>query len=267
VTARRLLALAGIGPAVLASAIVFAQGRRFGGLDALLPPTRVAANAAYDGRFRFVRVNYKTAPGGFWYRGQPAWSHGYPTAETNLMKIMAEVSTLGPHVEEVDTISLEDPELFRYPVIYIIEVGWWEMTDAEAVALRAYIEKGGFVIVDDFKLPGGIGGGGWEQFAANMRRVMPNRRFMDLDVSHPIFHVFFDIDSFDIVPQAYNAGRPIFRGLYEGNDPTKPLRMIVNYNTDISQFWEWSGRGFRSIDDTNEAYKLGVNCILYGLTH
>ena len=43
--------------------------------------------------------------------------------------------------------------------------------------------------------------------------------------------------------------------------------MIVNYNTDISQYWEWSGRGFRPIDETNEAYKLGVNYIIYGLTH
>ena len=62
-------------------------------------------------------------------------------------------------------------------------------------------------------------------------------------------------------------GKAIFRGLYEDNDPTKRLQMIVNYNTDISQFWEWSGTGLRPIDDTNEAYKLGVNYVIYGLTH
>ena len=71
----------------------------------------------------------------------------------------------------------------------------------------------------------------------------------------------------DIIPQAYIAGQPIFRGLFEDNDPSKRLQMIVNYNTDISQFWEWSGTGLRPIDDTNEAYKLGVNYIIYGLTH
>ena len=69
------------------------------------------------------------------------------------------------------------------------------------------------------------------------------------------------------VSKTYNAGRPIFRGLFEDNDPAKRLRMFVCYNTDISQFWEWSGRGFRPIDETNEAYKLGVNAIIYGLTH
>ena len=69
------------------------------------------------------------------------------------------------------------------------------------------------------------------------------------------------------VPQAYINGRPIFRGMYEDNDPAKRLQVIVNYNTDISQYWEWSGTGLRPIDDTNEAYKLGVNYIVYGMTH
>lgn len=236
-------------------------------MDALRAPAPIEANTRYDGRFTFVRLHYQTAPGGYWYQGQPAWSHGYPIAERNMMKIMDAVSTLAPHVTEVNTLSLEDPELFKYPVVYIIEVGWWEMTDREASALRTYLDKGGFVIVDDFKMPGGIGGGGWDHFAANMARVVPDATFLDLEVSHPIFHQFFDIESFDIIPQAYNAGRPVFRGLFENNDPRRPMRMIINYNTDISQFWEWSERGFRSIGETNEAYKLGVNAILYGLTH
>jgi hypothetical protein len=256
-----------VAAALLVSGAAFAQGGWRRGLDILRSGVSAEPNIPYDGRFTFVRVNYTNSPGGHWYRGQPAWSHGYPTAERNLMRIMDAISTLTPHVDEVNSLSLEDPDLFKYPVIYIIEVGWWEMTDREAAALRAYIHKGGFVIVDDFKLPGGIGGGGWDHFAANMKQVLPDGRFFDLDASHPVFHQFFDIDALDIVPQAYNAGRPIFRGLFEDNDPAKPLRMIVNYNTDISQFWEWSERGLRSIGETNEAYKLGVNFILYGLTH
>src|SRR5437867_6544334 len=134
---------------------------------------------------------------------------------------------------------------------------------------RAYILKGGFVIVDDFKMPGwrGIPGGGWEPFAENMKRVLPGVRFFEMQASHPIFHVFFEINALDNFPQAYNSGQPIFRGVYEDNDPSKRLQMIVNYNTDVSQYWEWSGRGFRPFDQTNEAYKLGVNYLIYGLTH
>ena len=261
----RVFAVAGV--VLLATALTLGQGRGFRGLDLLRAPAGTAANARYDGRFTFVRLSYQTLPGGYWYRGEPAWSHGYPTSEQNLMQIVEALTSVTPHVEETNTLSLEDPEIFKYPVLYIIEVSWWQMTDAEAVNLRAYLAKGGFVIVDDFKTEQWRGGRGWAQFADNMRRVLPEARFVDLDVSHPIFHQFFDIESLDIFPQAYNAGRPIFRGLFEDNDPAKPLRMVVNYNTDISQFWEWSGRGLRPIDQSNEAYKLGVNSILYGLMH
>ena len=81
-----------------------------------------------------------------------------------------------------------------------------------------------------------------------MQRVMPGAKFFDLDASHPLFHTFFEVNDLDIIPQAYIAGRPIFRGLFEDNDPTKRLQMIVNYNTDVSQFWEWSGTGLRPIE-------------------
>jgi hypothetical protein len=83
----------------------------------------------------------------------------------------------------------------------------------------------------------------------------------------PVFHVFFEINDLARFPQAYVGGDPIFRGIYEDNDPHKRLMAIINYNTDVSQFWEWSGRGLRPFDQTNEAYKLGVNYLIYGLTH
>jgi hypothetical protein len=227
-------------------------------------------NAPYNGQFTFVRVNYTTAPGGYWYQGLPAWSHGFPLAEQNLMRILNEISDLGPRTDEINSLRLDDPELFKYPVAYIIEVGWWQMSGSEAEGLRDYLHKGGFLIVDDFKprgFGGGMGGGGWEMFEQNMMRALPGARFFDMNPADPIFHSFFEINRLDIIPQAYNDGRPVFRGLYEDNDPSKRLEVIINYNTDVSQFWEWSGRGLRPVDDTNEAYKLGVNYIMYGMTH
>jgi uncharacterized protein DUF4159 len=272
---RRSRVLTNVALSLLVAGTAFAQ---FGGPRG---PFHEYPNISYDGHFTFVRLKYTTAPGGYWYSGWPAWGHGYPLAEQNLMRIMNEVSYLAPHIDEINALTLDDPELFRYPIAYVIEVDWWAMTDSEAAALRAYIQKGGFVIVDDFKprRRGGFGGGGfgggdgygygsgWDVFEADMRRVMPEAKFVDLDASHPIFHSFFEIDRLDVVPQAYIGGRPIFRGLFEDNDPTKRLQMIVNYNTDVSQFWEWSGTGLRPIDETNEAYKLGVNYVIYGLTH
>jgi len=226
-------------------------------------------NHPYDGRFTFARVKYATAPGGYWYQGLPSWAHGYPMSEDNLMRIMNEVTLLGARTDAYNAFTFDDPELTKYPIAYLTEAGWWTMTDREVEAFRAYLLKGGFVIFDDFKMAGefGSGGGGWEVFEENMRRVFPSARFVTLDPSHPIFHSFFEIDALGNFPQAYNDGPPIFRGLYEDNDPKKRLQMIMNYNTDVSQFWEWSGRGFRPFAETNEAYKLGVNYVIYGLTH
>jgi hypothetical protein len=252
--------------ALLVAGLAFAQRGGFDAFERALGGPVASPGPAYDGRFAFVRLTYDTLPGGYWYRGQPAWSHGYPTSEMNLLEILGTVSTVSLQ-HETKTLSLEDPEIFNYPLLYIIEVSWWRMTDKEGRNLRAFLDKGGFVIVDDFKTSEWRGGRGWAQFADNMSRVVPEAKFVDLDVSHPIFRQFFSIKSLDIFPQAYNAGQPIFRGLYEDNDPSKRLRMFICYNTDISQFWEWSGRGLRPIDDTNEAYKLGVNAIVYGLTH
>jgi len=254
--------------AILAAATTAMAQRRFGGdfFGSRYRNFKPYPNVPYDGRFAFVRVIYECDPSGYWYRGLPAWAHGYPMAEQNLMKIMNEVSFLTAH-EDITTLTLDDPEIFKYPVIYIIEVSWWELTDTQAAALRAYMQKGGFVIVDDFKAYGDFGSPGWDPFEANMKRVLPNVRFYEMSAAHPIFHSFFEINNLDIIPQAYNSGRPIFRGVYEDNDPSKRLTMIVNYNTDVSQYWEWSGTGLRPIDDTNEAYKLGVNYIVYGLTH
>jgi hypothetical protein len=253
-----------VGVLVLMSVVTgIAQRRRFADAPVPFAP---APNPQYDGRFAFARLTYVTAAGGYYYHGLPAWAHGYSRAEGNLMKIMNEVSLLGPHIDGSVTVALDDPELCKYPVAYMTEAGYWTMTDHEAAAFRAYLQKGGFAIFDDFR--GDFrGGGGWENFEANMARVIPGARFLDMDASHPIFHSFFEIDSLDIIPQDYDRGRPLLRGLFEGNDPARRLMAMVNYNTDVSNFWEFSGTGLRPIDESNQAYKLGVNYIIYGMTH
>jgi Domain of unknown function (DUF4159) len=262
---RRLL----IASALVASlaTVVLAQREFDGGFGSWRD--LVIRNLPYDGRFTFVRIKYTPAPGGYWPGSRPSWVHGYPLAEQNLMRIMDDISLIGAHNDIINVLTFDDPELFKYPVAYIIEVGWWTLTDREERGLRAYLHKGGFVIVDDFKMPGWRGrpDGGWEPFEVNMKRVFPSARFVPMGADDPIFHSFFEITTLDNFPQAYNSGQPIFRGLYEDNDPSKRLLMIVNYNTDISQFWEWSGRGLRPVPDTNEAYKLGVNYVMYGMTH
>jgi len=222
-------------------------------------------NLPYDGTFTFARIAYVTGPGGYYYMGLPAWAHGYPRAGINLMKIMDAMTLLRAHKDGTDVFTLDDPELFKYPVAYMTEAGYWTMTDQEAKNLHDYLLKGGFVIFDDFR--DDFRNDGWGNFARQMRRVLPNAEIVDLTPDNPIFHSFFDIPSFDVVPQYYDRGKPVFRGIYEDNDPTKRLMVVINFNTDVSNFWEFSDEGYVPVDLSNEAYKLGVDYIIYALTH
>src|SRR5712691_8460461 len=108
---RRILGGLLIASLAMATAAV-AQRRRdgFGGQCGFerVPKDR---NAPYDGRFTFVRMNYQSTPDGCWYGGQPAWAHGYPVAEKNLVQIMNEVSYLGANTEGMNTLRFDDPEL------------------------------------------------------------------------------------------------------------------------------------------------------------
>ncbi|MGE5836320.1 MAG: DUF4159 domain-containing protein [Acidobacteriota bacterium] len=223
-------------------------------------------NVGYDGRFTFARLKYPVAPGGYYYYGMPAWAHGLPRAEDNLLEILHAITAVPVRRETSNVFALDDPELTKYPVAYMTEAGYWQLTNREAAAFRAYLLKGGFAIFDDFRPPP-RGGGGWETFEANMRRILPEARIVDLTPFDPIFHCFFDIETLDIIPQDYDLGRPVIRGIYENNDRTRRLIAVINFNTDVANFWEFSATGLKPVDETNEAYKLGVNYVIYGITH
>ena len=81
------------------------------------------------------------------------------------------------------------------------------------------------------------------------------------------FHSFFEVESLDFQPPTFRQYRPVFMGIYEDNDPDGRLLAVINYNNDIAEYWEFSDRGYYPIDLSNEAYKLGVNYIVYALTH
>ena len=224
-----------------------------------------AANTEYDGRFTFVRLRFD--PGPAFGPGNPCWEgrdlkwcHDYPRAERHLMKILDEATELSPYLEGSNILATDDPELFKYPVAYLAEPGFWTLTESETEGLRNYLLKGGFLIIDDFI------DSQWYNFQARMKEVLPEGRLIQLDASHPVFNSFFGITSIDYT-HPYFPLSSIFYGIFEGNDPTKRLMVIVNYNNDIGEYWEWSDTGFLPIELSNEAYKIGVNYIIYAMTH
>jgi len=179
------------------------------------------------------------------------------------MKIVNAVSLVNPYTDASNIVALDDPELMKYPIAYMAEPGFWMMTETELAGLTEYVKKGGFLIFDDFR-----GGNEWYNLELQMSRVYPDARWIDLTAEHPIFHAFYDFDNLDVIPQYFlNYGTPKFRGLFEDNDPTKRMIAIANFDTDISEFWEYSSTGYRALSETNEAFKLGVNYIIYALTH
>jgi uncharacterized protein DUF4159 len=177
------------------------------------------------------------------------------------MSMMKEVTALRPHVTGSNIHTFDDPELLKYPVAYLSEPGYWIPSDAEAEGLRTYLAKGGFLIVDDFMRSE------WRNFEEQIRRVLPGVRIDRLDVTHPVFDAFFRIDSLDMSYPHDRFLKAEFFGIYENNDPARRLIAVINYNNDIGDYMEWSAEGFWPVNITNEAYKLAINYIVYGLTH
>lgn len=249
--ARTLLAL------LLSPVVLLAQGRGDGcnGCEALDAPP----NPKYDGRFTYARIKF-TIMGNEFGRRDIKWGHDYPKADHHFPKIIQELTTVRTRTEESVILALDDPELFKFPFAYMCEPGFWLPSDKEVVGLRNYLLKGGFLIIDDFVGPH------WNNFETQMRKVLPEARLIPLTADLPIFDSFYRIASLDY-DHPYYGVKAQFYGLFEDNDPHKRMMAIVNYDYDVSEYWEFSDEGLFPIDLSNEAYKLGVNYLIYAFSH
>lgn len=219
------------------------------------------SDVEYDGRVAFVRLAWHTGSrfSGSW---SSAWNHDYPRAEQHLSQILRELTFLDIHADGSRVLTLDDPRLFRHPIAYMWEPGYWSMTDTEAAAFSDYLRKGGFAVFEDFDGPSQ-----WANFEAQMRRVIPEGRWVRLTQAHTIFDAFFRIRDIDAIVHPMSGQHPAYLGLFEDNDPAKRLMAVANFDNDIPEYWEWSGEGLFPFDSSNEAYKIGVNDIIYGMTH
>ena len=217
--------------------------------------TRILPNAPYDGRYTFVRLRYIE------HRGS-GWAADYPQMERNFMTLLNELSNVGPHVKDSNVLLMDDPGLAKYPMAYLSEPGYWYPSEAEARGLRTWIQKGGFLWVDDFYRRQ------WDVFEQAMLTVLPGAEFVELDAKHPIFHSFFDLKTLEGMSHPDDASaKARYIGIYEDNDPTKRLAVIISYNNDIGDYMEWSGQGWYPVNMSNDAYKFATNFIVYGLSH
>ena len=220
-------------------------------------------NPTPDGKIALARLRWGSDSAGTRYRGfGSAWNHDYPRAEQHLSLIIRELTLTPIRTDTAVVLGLDDPELFNHPIVMMWEPGFWNLSDREAESFRRYLLKGGFAIFEDFDGPQQ-----WQVFESQMQRVLPDGRLVRLDKSHPIFDSFFRIKDIDAIVHPMSGIRPSYLGIFEDNDPAKRLMVIANFDNDVPEYWEWSGQGVFPFDTSSEAYKLGVNYVIYGLTH
>jgi hypothetical protein len=223
---------------------------------------QTAETVPYDSHFVFTRIRYGSGfGGGGFFGGGGAWAHDYPTGDRNISAIIEYITNMRVRLDGTNVYDLDDPGIFENPIIYVSEPGFWGIRDSEAKNLRAHLLKGGFIIFDDFEGPGH-----WNNMAAQMRRALPELNWFDITVDHPIFHSFFDIQTLNVPHPSVNV-IPSYRVLYENNDPSRRMIALANWNNDLAEYWEWSAEGLYNPDPTNDAYRLGVNYIVYAMTH
>ena len=166
--------------------------------------------------------------------GEPPWAHDYPTADIHLMKILKELTLAAPRVDGSNVFTLDDPELFDYPIAYMSEPGFWTMTDEEGDGLRNYLMKGGFIIFDDFR------DNDWYNLEEQMKRVLPEARWIELD--RPTTGLQLVLRDQGPSTSAIREGPPT-SGMFEDNDPKKRLIAIANGHNDLGEYWEFSDTG------------------------
>src|SRR4030095_6411516 len=220
-----------------------------------------------DADIQIARIIYATnARAGSRGIAQPMWAVDYPLAEAQFLAPLRRYTNVDT-AEDTRHLALTDERLFQYPYIWIQQPGYWFPTQKDCERLREYLLRGGFLMLDDFH------GRDWYNFEDAIKRVFPDRELVDIPKDDPAMQIFFEIDQRTQIPgdrhlryggQVQMEGPPEWKGIY---DDDHRLMVIANYNMDIGDAWEHAYDPGYPLPMTAFAYQLGVNYVLYALTH
>jgi Domain of unknown function (DUF4159) len=224
----------------------------------------------------FARLMYPSIPGSRfsrrgadWHTGLTSWTQDYPRADRHFSQAIRRLTRL--HVRSVEQpVSLEDgDDVFNWPWLYAVQTGEWNLTDAQVKQFREYLLRGGFFMCDDF-----WGEREWAVFQASMSRVLPGRPIVDIPGDDAIFHTVFDLSNRYQVPgQRYVRtgstekclGCPAhWRGIY---DDKGRLMVVMTFQSDLGDSWEWADDPQYPERFSALGIRIGVNYILYSMTH
>jgi len=204
-----------------------------------------------------------------WRSGNSMWTQDYPRADRHFLRAIRRLSRIDAKSVE-QPVNLDDgDDVYNWPWLYAVQVGRWDLTDAQAAKLRDYILRGGFFMVDDF-----WGSPQWEVFERSMRRVFPDRPIVDLEDASPIFHSVFDLDNRYQVPGA----RYLYTGVTEKCDACPAYwrgiaddkgRVVVamTFDSDLGDSWEWADDPHYEERFSALGFRIGINYIVYAMTH
>lgn len=270
---------------LLCALTVLAQRRGgFGGGGGFGRGESFVADFPKTGEFHFIRTEYRDNRGGGFGGGNRAvsrsgmaggwWAQDWPDADNHFSFGIQRLTRF--QVGEPEHLSLMDDKLFDYPWIYATQVGFWILSDAECLKLREYLDRGGFLMVDDF-WSSGQGANEWEIFEDTMQRVLPGHPITSIKLSDSVMHVLYDIEQKDLtfIPgtrhlDGYGGVRqpagtsPEWDAI---NDDKGRMVVAVNFNTDIGDAWEYADAPEYPAAMTTLAYRYGINYIMYSMTH
>ena len=196
-----------------------------------------------------------TAMGKF---GGTGWSHNYPTSDQHITQVLSEATSINVTNMSYRIVELGSPEVFKYPFAVVSEPGEMALTEQEVANLREYVNRGGFVVMDDFDGPQDLA-----VLQRQLRRAFPEREMVRLTIEHPIFHMFYDIDALNVTSPYLVGGEAVFYGLM--NDRGN-ISIIACYNNDLEDFWDWIDQARYPLKPSIEAFRLGIDFVLYAMT-
>ena len=219
--------------------------------------------------FYFSRVAYTGYSRSFYGRGR-SWATDFPKADQIFLSFIDRLLSNLDAFEREHPVELVDPEIRRFPYLYALEVGRMALTDPEVEGLRGFLMAGGFLVIDDF-----WGSQEWPNFEYQMQLVLPGHSIVDLPLDHPIFTAFYEIEEIMQVPTVRNGVNgwqtyerdgivPMVKGIH---DEKGRLMVVINFNTDLGDAWEWADNPYYPLKYSTYAYEMGVNMIVYAMSH
>jgi hypothetical protein len=199
-----------------------------------------------------------------YFPNNPPWHHDYPSSDEFLIGLLHELTGVRVTPTSYKIVRLDSPEVFTYPFLYLSEPGFLALNNKEIANLGEYIRRGGFIMADDFRTAAFLGGPEeLDVLRYYLKLAVPERELVRLDISHPIFHSFFDIETLNM-KAPYGTFTPEFWGM---SDEHGKLQLIANYNNDIGDFWKYLDHGDKPLKDSTEAIRLGINYVVYAMSH